>query len=207
MPDPSMLKLGAVALAGYVLGRMKKGRAAVGLAMWAAGVKMDPKELLRQGVLNLANSDQGKELLTQLRGPMLEAGRKAAGATIENQLASLTSALEKRTSAITQGAGKAGDQAGDKAGDAAEGASGEVRDRAAALNEGSGKVTGLIGRRKNKRKAQAEEDSAPAAEETAEDESGDAEDEYDSDEYDEAEDEYAEDADEEDEEDEEDEDE
>ena len=44
MPDPSMLKLGAVALAGDVLGRLKKGRAAVGLAMWAAGVKADPKE-------------------------------------------------------------------------------------------------------------------------------------------------------------------
>ena len=31
------------ALGGYVLGRFKKGRAAIGLAMWAAGVKADPK--------------------------------------------------------------------------------------------------------------------------------------------------------------------
>src|SRR3954464_10556284 len=102
VPNPSMLKLGGVALAGYVLGRLKKGRAAVGLAMWAAGVKADPKALLRQGLLTLANSDEGKELLMQLRGPMLEAGRKAAGATIEGQVAALTSALQKRTSILNE---------------------------------------------------------------------------------------------------------
>src|SRR3954465_9732260 len=103
VPNASMLKLGGVALAGYVLGRMKKGRAAVGLAMWAAGVKADPQALLRQGLMTLANSDEGKELLTQLRGPMIEAGRKAAGATIEGQVSALTAALEKRTSILTQG--------------------------------------------------------------------------------------------------------
>src|SRR6476646_6435127 len=106
VPNPSMLKLGGVALAGYVLGRFKKGRAAVGLAMWAAGVKADPKALLRQGLLNLANSNEGKELLGQLRGPMLEAGRKAAGATIEGQVSALTAALQKRTSVLTEGPGK-----------------------------------------------------------------------------------------------------
>src|SRR3954452_22921556 len=103
VPNPSMLKLGGVALAGYVLGRLKKGRAAVGLAMWAAGVKADPKALLRQGLLNLANSDEGRDLLMQLRGPMLEAGRRAAGATIEGQMSALTAALQKRTSLLTEG--------------------------------------------------------------------------------------------------------
>src|SRR3954451_22574440 len=103
VPNPSMLKMGGVALAGYVLGRMKKGRAAVGLAMWAAGVKADPKALIRQGLLTLANSDEGKELLMQLRGPMLQAGRKAAGATIEGQMSALTSALQKRTQRLNEG--------------------------------------------------------------------------------------------------------
>src|SRR3954467_13340384 len=60
-PNPAMLKLGAVALAGYVLGRFKKGRAAVGLAMWAGGMRADPKRLVREGLLNLANSNEGKE--------------------------------------------------------------------------------------------------------------------------------------------------
>src|SRR4051794_16605104 len=110
--NPGMLKLGGVALAAYLLGRMKKGRAAIGLAMWAAGVKMDPKQLVRDGLLNLASSDQGKELIAQLRGPALEAGRKAATATIEGQVAALTSALEKRTQAISDGVGGAGGKAG-----------------------------------------------------------------------------------------------
>ena len=47
--------------------------------MWAAGVKADPKALLRQGLLNLANSDEGKELLMQLRGPMLQGGPQGGG--------------------------------------------------------------------------------------------------------------------------------
>src|SRR4051812_2052923 len=110
VPNPSMLKLGGVALVGYVLGRLKKGRAAVGLAMWAAGVKADPKALLRQGLLNLANSDEGKELLSQLRGPMLEAGRKAAGATLEGQVSALTAALQKRTQALTDGSEQSDDE-------------------------------------------------------------------------------------------------
>src|SRR4051812_31909608 len=114
VPNPSMLKLGGVALAGYVLGRLKKGRAAVGLAMWAAGVKADPKALLRQGLLTLANSDEGRELLSQLRGPMLEAGRKAAGATIEGQMSALTSALQKRTQRLNEGDEAGGDAEADE---------------------------------------------------------------------------------------------
>jgi hypothetical protein len=98
-----MLKLGAAALGGYVLGRLKKGKAAVGFAMWAAGVKADPKQMLRQGLINFASSAEGQQLLSQLRGPLLEAGKKAAGATIEGQVAALTSALQKRTSALTEG--------------------------------------------------------------------------------------------------------
>src|SRR3954470_518839 len=158
--NPGMLKLGGVALAAYLLGRMKKGRAAIGLAMWAAGMKMDPKELLRQGVLNLASSDQGKELIAQLRGPALEAGRKAATATIEGQMAALTSALEKRTQSITSGVGQAGEEAGEQAGDAAE--------------KAGGTATGLLGRRKGRRKDQAEAEE-PAQDEAAEESPDDEE--------------------------------
>src|SRR4051812_4400752 len=170
-PNPAMLKLGAVALAAYLLGRMKKGRAAIGLAMWAAGARMDPKQLLREGLLSVANSAEGREVLAQLRGPVLEAGRKAAGATLEGQVAALTSALEKRTAALSgglqkvtdaagQAAGTAGQAAG-TAGQAAETATGEAGQRAAALTGGIGKVTGLIGRGKRK-KGEDEAEAAPA---------------------------------------------
>ena len=165
LPNPGKMKLGGVALAAYLLGRMKKGKAAVGLAMWAAGVKMDPKQLLREGLLSIANSNEGKELLTQLRGPVLQAGRQAAGATIESQVAALTAALEKRTAALTAGVGQATEaaqkaadkaqQAADsaqesvgKAGDAVDGAS----EKATGRSGGVGKVTGLFGRKKGKAK-------------------------------------------------------
>jgi len=130
VPNPSMLKLGGVALAGYVLGRFKKGRAAVGLAMWAAGVKADPKTLLRHGLMTLANSEEGKELLSQLRGPMLEAGRKVAGATIEGQVSALTSALQKRTELLSAGA--------------VDKATGTVDKATGPLKKATGKTTGLL---------------------------------------------------------------
>src|SRR4051812_12171869 len=100
--NPAMLKLAGAALGGYVLGRFKKGRKAVGLAMWLAGGRagLDPKMLAREGLMTLANSPEGKQLITQLRGPMLEAGKHVAAATFESQMASLTKALESRTAAL-----------------------------------------------------------------------------------------------------------
>src|SRR3954447_12453273 len=89
--NPAMLKLAGAALSGYVLGRFKKGRRAVGLAMWLAGGRagMDPKVLLRQALLSIANTPEAKQLLTQVRGPMLEAGKHAATATLESQVSAL----------------------------------------------------------------------------------------------------------------------
>jgi hypothetical protein len=104
-PHPAALKLGAVALGAYAAGRMKKGRTALRLALWASGARTDPKRLLREGLLQLVNSAEGKLLVAQLRGPMLEAGRRAVGATIEGQLAALADTLEKRTAALTQATG------------------------------------------------------------------------------------------------------
>src|SRR3954451_8966147 len=136
-PNPGTVKLAAVALGAYVLGRMKKGRMAISLAMWATGNRMDPKELLRQGVLNLANSAEGKQVLSQLRGPVLEAGRRAASATFENQANALAKALESRTSALAEGAGKAGGKAAETAGKTA-GTAGETAEDA------GGKATSAV---------------------------------------------------------------
>src|SRR4051794_4321284 len=107
--NPAMLKLAGAALGAYVLGRFKKGRTGLKFAMWLAGARggMDPKHLLRETVLSLANSAEGKELIAQLRGPVLQAGRTAAAATWEAQVGALTKALEQRTAAITQGVQKA----------------------------------------------------------------------------------------------------
>ena len=158
LANPGTVKLAAVAVGAYVLGRMKKGRAAVSLAMWATGTRMDPKQLLRQGLVNLATSDDGKQLLAQLRGPVMEAGKRAATATLEGQVTALTRALEQRTDALNA----VGDQAGQRAGKAAHYAGDEAGSRTAALSRGEGRVTGLVGRRRKRRQDEGEEDTAGA---------------------------------------------
>ncbi len=59
-PTRAMLKLGAVAVGGYVLGRLKKGRTAVGFALWLAGAKTDPKRMLRDGLLEPSRPPRGR---------------------------------------------------------------------------------------------------------------------------------------------------
>ena len=108
MPDPSMLKLGAVALGGYVLGRLKKGKAAVGFAMWAAGVKADPKQLLRQGLINFASSAEGQQLLFPVARS--DAGGRPQGSERDDRGPGCrpTAALQQRTSALTTAPRRAG---------------------------------------------------------------------------------------------------
>jgi hypothetical protein len=130
-----MVKLGAVAVGAYVLGRLKKGRTAVGFAMWLAGARMDPKRMLRDGLVQALRTPEAQQLLTQVRGPMLEAGRRAATATVESQVAALTQALQQRTQMLTAGAGEAAEKGGEAADEAAEKGT-----------EAAGKVTEKAGR-------------------------------------------------------------
>lgn len=90
------LKIGTAALGGYVLGRTKKAKAAIGLALWLTG-KGRPRDIARTQAVKLLQSERGQELLTQMRGPMLAAGRQAALALVEGQAGRLTSSLQKRT--------------------------------------------------------------------------------------------------------------
>src|SRR3954471_7809331 len=114
-PNPSTLKLGAVAVGGYLLGRLKKGRAAVSFAMWLAGNQTDPKRLLREGLIAAVKTPEGQQLLTQLRGPVLEAGKRAAASTIQGQVSALTQALQQRTEALNKTAEQGTDTAGEGA--------------------------------------------------------------------------------------------
>src|SRR4051812_8428095 len=132
-PNPSTLKLGAVAVGGYVLGRLKKGRAAVTFAMWLAGSQTDPKRLLREGLLAAVKTPEGQQLLTQLRGPVFEAGKRAATSTLQSQVTALTQALQQRTETLSSTA--------EKGADAAQDAGEEAGGRAAALTGSAGAVS------------------------------------------------------------------
>src|SRR5215471_1752834 len=90
------VKIGTAALGGYVLGRTKKAKAAIGLALWLTG-KGRPRDIARDQAFKLLQSERGQELLMQMRGPMLAAGRQAALALVEGQAGRLTSGMQKRT--------------------------------------------------------------------------------------------------------------
>src|SRR5689334_8606499 len=90
------VKIGAAAAGGYLLGRTKKAKAAIGLAMWLAGRKR-PADLARDQASKLLTSPQVLELVGQLRGPLLAAGRQAALAVVEGQAGKLSDNLQRRT--------------------------------------------------------------------------------------------------------------
>jgi hypothetical protein len=89
-------KIGAAAAGGYVLGRTKKAKAAIGLAMWLAG-RRRPADLARDQATKLLTSPQVMDLISQLRGPLLAAGRQAALSVVEGQAGKLTNNLQRRT--------------------------------------------------------------------------------------------------------------
>jgi hypothetical protein len=90
------LKIGTAALGGYVLGRTKKAKAAIGLALWLTG-RGRARDIARDQALKLLQSERGQEMLLQMRGPVLAAGRQAALALVEGQAGRLTTGLQKRT--------------------------------------------------------------------------------------------------------------
>ena len=56
------VKIGAAVVGGYVLGRTKKGRAAIRLAMWLAGTDYRPGELVRTDALRAENQRRPRSL-------------------------------------------------------------------------------------------------------------------------------------------------
>ncbi|MBL7494231.1 hypothetical protein I6A60_32055 [Frankia sp. AgB1.9] len=85
---------------GYLLGRTKKGKAAVKFALWAGGHDANVKDLARGQALKLLDSDEGRKLVAQVRGPVLASGRKAALSAYEHRVGSLTESLSHRTAEL-----------------------------------------------------------------------------------------------------------
>ncbi|MER5972695.1 hypothetical protein ABT112_23685 [Streptomyces sp. NPDC002055] len=103
MDDSTKKTLAAAVAAGYVLGRTKKGKLALGLAALAAGSKLNPQELVTQGVRKLAENPQFEQLSQQVRGELLGSGRSALSAAANRGLGSVTDALGQRTRALQGG--------------------------------------------------------------------------------------------------------
>jgi hypothetical protein len=96
-------KIGLAVAGGYILGRTKKGKAALtaGILLAANRLGIQPEQLARAGLRRLAATPQIAALETQLRGPVLEAGRKAALATLESRMGRLADNLHARTASLS----------------------------------------------------------------------------------------------------------
>lgn len=90
------IKIGTAALGGYVLGRTRKAKAAIGLALWLSG-RGRMRDMARDQAAKLLSSERGQELLTQLRGPLLGTGKQAALSLFESQAGRLSDTLHSRT--------------------------------------------------------------------------------------------------------------
>ena len=101
------VKIGAAAAGGYLLGRTKKAKAAIGLAMWLAG-RRRPADLARDQTMKFLSSPQMLDLVGQLRGPLLTAGKQAALSVVEGQAGKLSDNLQRRTEKLGGSVTKAG---------------------------------------------------------------------------------------------------
>ncbi|HZC51890.1 MAG TPA: hypothetical protein VE441_05280 [Mycobacterium sp.] len=111
------MRIGAAALGGYALGRTKKAKAAISLALWLSG-RGRPRDIARDQAVKALRSERGQELLAQLRGPALTAGKQAAVSLYEKQAGRLSGTLERRTKELTAGLGETAKQGGTTAGKA-----------------------------------------------------------------------------------------
>jgi hypothetical protein len=93
------LKIGAAALGGYVLGRTKKAKTAIGLALWLSGHGR-PRDIARNQAARLLKSDRAQDLLGQVRGPIVSAGKDAALSMFESRAGRLSENLQRRTEQI-----------------------------------------------------------------------------------------------------------
>ena len=101
-------ELGAAVVGGYILGRTKKGRAALRMAMWLSGDQgQQVIQVTRNGITTLIASQAGQQLIGSVREQA------------QNRAQALTSNLEERTSNLgtdlpkaLDGIGKAGAKAG-----------------------------------------------------------------------------------------------
>lgn len=96
------LKIAAGVAGGYVLGRRRKMRLAIGLGAYLLGKKIttNPTELLATAAKSLQGSPEFAELAEAVRGELSTAGRKAATGALTQGLDGFAEKLADRTDAL-----------------------------------------------------------------------------------------------------------
>ncbi|MEU7298230.1 hypothetical protein AB0A76_34410 [Streptomyces exfoliatus] len=91
-------KIGTAILGGYMLGRTKKGKLAMGLAMAFAGSRIKPGQLGK----SLAQSPLLSNVNQQVRGELTSAGKAAATTVLNAKAEHLADALHQRTASLRE---------------------------------------------------------------------------------------------------------
>jgi hypothetical protein len=114
-------KITAAAMGGYLLGRTRKGKLALSLAMMLAGrrLSLNPRNLSKL----VADSTLLSGLSDQVRKDLVEGTKSAAGSALEARMGSLADSLSDRTRALQDG-----ESGGDEDGGEAEAAEKEEPD-------------------------------------------------------------------------------
>lgn len=111
------MKTGLALAGGYLLGRTKKAKLAIGFGMFLAGKKLplDPKELGRL----LSTSPALAGLSDQVRGELVDATKSAASSALTTRMTGLADSLHERTLSLDEGpaGGRPDDDTGDGTGD------------------------------------------------------------------------------------------
>ncbi|MCP2168050.1 hypothetical protein [Goodfellowiella coeruleoviolacea] len=104
---------------GYLLGRQRKAKLAVGLGLWLVGRRLadfDPKKLLQGLGRELAATPQVAGLRDELRTTVRTAGRAASDALLNQGIGRLADGLHQRTEGLRQLAGAVPGGAGERGG-------------------------------------------------------------------------------------------
>lgn len=102
MNETNKSALAAALMGGYLLGRTKKGKMAFALATFVAGRRfgLNPRGLAGEGMRRLSESPQFGEVVEQVRGELLHAGRAAARALAERRMDALAGSLRSLTDGL-----------------------------------------------------------------------------------------------------------
>ncbi|NEW76357.1 hypothetical protein [Streptomyces rhizosphaericus] len=104
-------KIAVAVVGGYLLGRTKKAKLAVGLGMLLAGKKitLDPQQLKK----SLAEAPLLSGLNSEVRKELVDATRQAATKAVSGRVSGLADSLHERT-ALLRGEGEGEGEGGDE---------------------------------------------------------------------------------------------
>jgi hypothetical protein len=146
-------KLATAVIAGYVLGRTRKGGAALALASWLSGNQAGPQamSMARKGLTQVAQSEQVAQIMKQVRGPLMEAAQKAATQAVLSRVTAISDGLTARAQALSE-------VGGTTVKGTAETVKGTAETVSDTTKKAAGGVKGAVGKLTGRKKGEAEEE-------------------------------------------------